>query len=120
MMPLEILMDRLEAALSGLSQALQRNDTAHLERQALELHRALSVAVDAFSTAAKAGSPIPPLLRERLLRASADVAAQREVLSRATAALDRALDVLIPNSRATPVYGQQGRQRQARSGFASA
>ncbi len=48
-----------------------------------------------FSDAAKNG-PLPPSLRHRLASASGQVAAQRESLARATAALDRAIDVLLP------------------------
>ena len=39
---------------------------------------------------------MPAALRNRLASASGQVAAQRESLARATAALDRAIDVLLP------------------------
>jgi hypothetical protein len=45
-------------------------------------------------------------MRRRLARASAQVASQRETLARATAALDRAIDVLMPES--APVGGLYG------------
>jgi hypothetical protein len=66
---------------------------------AAELHRSLAAAVDHFSRAARNGG-VPPLLRQRLALAGGQVAAQREALARATASLDRAIDVLIP--RQTP------------------
>ena len=40
------------------------------------------------------------------MQAAGQVAAHREALARATAALDRAMDVLMPKSG--PVYGPQG------------
>ena len=49
---------------------------------------------------------VPAPLRHRLAVASAQVAAQRQSLARATAALDRAIDVLIPAN--TPTYGSAG------------
>jgi hypothetical protein len=45
-------------------------------------------------------------LRNRLVKASGQVAAQRESLLRATVALDRAIDALMPRENA-PVYGQR-------------
>ena len=46
---------------------------------------------------------MPPALRRRLASASGQVAAQRESLARATAALDRAIDVLLPREAAGAV-----------------
>ncbi len=66
-----------------------------VDRAAAELHRALAAAVDHFSRAARSGG-VPPALRQRLALASGQVAAQREALARATASLDRAIDVLMP------------------------
>ena len=63
---------------------------------ATELHRALARAVDCFVRAAREGS-VPLALRHRLANTSGQVAAQRESLARATAALDRAIDVLMPH-----------------------
>jgi hypothetical protein len=50
---------------------------------------------------------VPPALRERLAQASGQVVAQRESLARATAALDRALDVLLPRE-GTGLYSIYG------------
>jgi hypothetical protein len=47
-------------------------------------------------------------LRERLALAGGLVAAQRESLARATAALDRAIDVLMPRERPAAVYSAIG------------
>ena len=50
---------------------------------------------------------MPPALRHRLASASGQVAAQRESLARATAALDRAIDVLLPGD-GVPLYSALG------------
>lgn len=112
---LELTLSAVEDQLSSLATALQTRDLSSIDMRASELHRALSNAVDHFSRAARNG-PVPTALRRRLASASGTVAAQRESLARATAALDRAIDVLLP--RDTPaVYGAQGGvQRAGRSG----
>mgnify|MGYP001193240262 CR=1 FL=1 len=103
---LESTLSAVERRLSSLGEALRTQDLSSIDLHATELHRALSNAVDHFSRAARNG-PVPPALRRRLASAGGTVAAQRESLARATAALDRAIDVLLP--REAPVlYGSQG------------
>lgn len=51
---------------------------------------------------------MPAPLRRRLARAGGQVAAQREALARATASLDRAIDVLIPSSASATLYSSHG------------
>jgi hypothetical protein len=92
---LEARLSEVESRLGALGNALRARDPAGIDLHAVELHRALASAVTQFSDAAKSG-PLPPALRHRLARASGQVAAQRESLARATAALDRAIDVLLP------------------------
>ena len=92
--------------MSGLGTALLARDGAAIDVHAAELPRALSRAVAHFPAAARHG-PVPPALRQRLLRASRVVAAQRESFARATAALDRAIDVLLPRE-AAGVYNALG------------
>jgi hypothetical protein len=92
---LEAPLTTLEAQLDALGQALRDQDAQAVERVAGELHAALSCAVDQFSRAARGGA-VPLPLRQRLAAAGGQVAAQREALARATASLDRALDVLMP------------------------
>lgn len=94
-------LQAVEASLSALGLALHHRDSQAVDRVAADLHAALAAAVDHFSRAAKAGG-VPPLLRKRLALASGQVAAQREALARATASLDRAMDVLIPRPHAAP------------------
>ena len=92
---LEIVLVAVELRLATLGAALREHDIAGIDLHAGELHRALASAVDQFARAARTGS-VPPTLRVRLAQASGQVAAQRESLARATAALDRAIDVLLP------------------------
>lgn len=103
---LDAALTAVDERLSALGEALRANDANAIESQANELHRALTRAVDQFALAARSG-PVSPALRQRLARTSGLVAAQRESLSRATAALDRAMDVLMPRDAAT-VYSPQG------------
>ena len=92
---LEARLAAVETGLTALGNALRARDAAGIDLHAAELHRALASAVSQFSDAARSG-PLPPALRNRLATASGQVAAQRESLARATAALDRAIDVLLP------------------------
>ncbi len=100
----------VEASLTALGQALHRQDAAGVEREAAGLHAALAAAVAHFSRAARNGG-VPPRLRHRLALAGGQVAAQREALYRATASLDRAIDVLIPGTAAAlagALYSAEG------------
>jgi hypothetical protein len=92
---LESTLAAVEGQLTALGDALCDRDSASIDLHATELHRALARAVDHFARAARAGS-VPAAMRHRLANASGQVAAQRESLARATAALDRAIDVLMP------------------------
>jgi hypothetical protein len=97
---LERPLQAVEDQLTALALALHRHDVEAVDRSAAELHKALACAVEHFSRAARSGG-VPPVLRRRLALAGGQVAAQREALARATASLDRAIDVLLP--RQTPV-----------------
>lgn len=114
---LEPAVLRLEQALATLGQTLMHNDATALEVAAAALHKALLSAVSDFRRAALAG-PVAPALRQRLVAASGQVAAQRQALARATASLDRAIDVLMPEQRVMPVYDAHGaQQRQGLGGL---
>jgi hypothetical protein len=100
---LEDTLAAVETRLAALGEALRARDAAAIDSHATELHRALARAVDHFTR----GGTVPPALRRRLASASGQVAAQRESLARATAALDRAIEVLMP--RETPgLYSSLG------------
>jgi ABC-type transporter Mla subunit MlaD len=112
---LEDTLAAVETRLAALGEALRARDAAAIDSHATELHRALARAVDHFTHAARSGA-VPHTLRRRLASASGQVAAQRESLARATAALDRAIEVLMP--RDTPgLYSSIGAaERGLRSG----
>jgi hypothetical protein len=96
-----------------LALALTRPDVDGVDRAAADLHAALAAAIDHFGRAARNGG-VPPQLRQRLALAGGQVAAQREALARATASLDRAMDVLLPRQAPTGLYSAiGGSERQA-------
>lgn len=112
---LEELLNDVDSRLSGLGDALRLRDSVAIESQAQALHQALAHAVDGFTRQARAGGNIPSPLRNRLARASGQVAAQRESLARATFALDRAIELLMPEqtptAALTPYSGEAARVR---------
>ena len=116
MAKLEQPLQKVEQRLLELGLALRQRDAPAVDRVASELHAALAAAVDHFAHAAKHGG-VPQVLRHRLAMAGGQVAAQREALARATASLDRAIDVLIPGATDTqgPLYGAGGSAARATS-----
>ena len=113
--PLELTLAAVESTLGELGNALRLRDADGIDRHASELHRAMARAVDDFSQAARSG-PVPSALRNRLARASGQVAAQRESLARATAALDRAIDVLMPRDQGSLYTANGGAERSGYGG----
>ena len=112
--PLKAVEDRLVA----LGVALHLRDASAVDEAAAGLHLALASAVDHFGRAARAGG-VPAPLRQRLALASGQVAAQREALARATASLDRAIDVLMPRlAPDTLDLANGGNERASRLGGA--
>ncbi len=96
----------VELQLAALGESLRARDASGIDHHSTELHRALARAVDHLTHVGRSG-PVPPALRRRLASASGEVAAQRESLARATAALDRAIDVLMPRE-APGLYSSLG------------
>jgi hypothetical protein len=114
----ERLVAAVELHLQALGDALVAADADAVSTRAQALHRALAQAVGALSRARR-DQPLPPELRRRLAVAGGQVAAQRESLARATAALDRAIDVLLPARHAAApasLYGASGLADRASSG----
>lgn len=110
---LEAVLQRVEQHLDDLQAALGARDMRCIELHAGELQRALARALERFRLAARRGHT-PPELRRRLSLAGAQVAAQRDALARATAALDRAIEALMPASGDT-VYSASGTHAPRRS-----
>jgi hypothetical protein len=114
---LETSLDAVEQHLAALGSALRSRDADAVERHAGALHRSLAMAIQRFGQASRRQGGVPQPLRQRLAVASGQVAAQRESLARATAALDRAIDVLMPPPLPATTYGQGGHnQRSGTSG----
>ena len=101
---LEQLLTAVELDLSALGDSLRLHDSDRIERHAGHLRETLSRAIDGFSRASRAGQ-VPAALRARLVKASGQVAVQRESLLRATVALDGAMEVLLPREDSV-VYGR--------------
>jgi hypothetical protein len=111
---LEESIATLETRLQALGEALRVHRAEAVATEAAELQRALALAVERLRRSARAGQ-LTPQLRQRLAVASGQVAAQRESLARASAALDRALDVLLPSADPQVAYSAAGlSERQAR------
>lgn len=112
---LEQLVDKVESRLAALGDALRVHHADAVATEAAELQRALAAAVDQLRHSARQG-PLPLPLRQRLARASGHVAAQRESLARASAALDRAIDVLLPGNTDRAAYSASGLAERAALG----
>ncbi len=118
---LEPLIVAIEQQLQALGAALRDGDAPAIENHSRELQRSLAAAVQRFTRMAGQPGGIPPALRQRLIAAGGLVAAQRENLARATAALDRAIDVLMPAPAPAQVYSGAGvPDRAATSGHLEA
>lgn len=112
---LEHRLTAVETRLADLGEALRTRDLEGIDCHAVALHLALAAAVDDFCQAVRSG-PVSPTLRRRLVSASGQVAAQRESLARATSALDRAIDVLLPRPPPAGCYAKPGEARANRLG----
>jgi hypothetical protein len=117
---LESALTAVEGQLAALAEALKQHDANATEAASSALHRALTVAVDRSTRAARNGG-MPPALRRRLAMAGGQVAALREAIARATVSLDKSLEILLPEAVPASVYGAQGNPwRAASSGVAEA
>jgi hypothetical protein len=115
--PLEEAVATIEARLGALGGALRAGDALAIEAEAQALQRAFASAIHRFSAASRNAAGIPLPLRRRLAIARSQVVAQRETLARANAALDRAMNVLLPPDWPAPAYAADGaRSRQNTTG----
>jgi hypothetical protein len=105
---LEAAIGAIEQQLDALGAAMRAHDASAIDTHAQGLQHALVAAVQRVAQAARQPGGVPPALRRRLAQASGQVAAQRESLARATAALDRAIDVLMPGAPRPAAYAAQG------------
>ena len=119
---LESALTAVEARLAELAEALKNRDADSTEMASTALHRALTLAVDHSTRAARNGG-MPPALRRRLAMAGGQVAALREAIARASVSLDKSIEILLPEAGTAqaPVYGAQGNPwRASSSGVAEA
>ena len=98
-------LEQLDACLAELGRTLQGSDAAAVERAA----EALQASLDRAFTVLRQPGATTPSLRRHLALAAGRVAAQREALARASASVDRAIEVLLPVAGAsTALYGSSG------------
>lgn len=110
---LDAAISRVEQALSGLHHALRLRDAHEVEAQATGLQAALVQATAQYRRLAHMGEELEAA-RSRLSLVRHQLAAQRNDLARAGAALDRAVGVLTPLAGNAPaLYGASGRSRFA-------
>lgn len=107
--PIAPLLAALESALEGVHQALVQQDSQALEQHSQAVQGLMS---DALAQARDGHLSLP--LRQRLAQAGAQMAAHRVSLSRASTALDRAIDVLMP-AESIGLYGEAGKTLKRRS-----
>jgi hypothetical protein len=113
---LEDAITAIEQRLAALGLALRDRDARAIELHSQALHQALASAIQRFTHAAREPGGVSPGLRRRLVMAGGQVAAQRESLARATAALDRAIDVLMPTTTGPAAYAAHGGLQRPASG----
>ncbi len=102
----------LDQHITALGQALQGQDAQALHSAADRLVAAL----DAAQPVLREPGALTPALRRHLAFAVGRVAAQREALARATASVDRAIEVLLPvPAPAAATYGATGYAERAQA-----
>jgi hypothetical protein len=112
---------QIEAQVAALGAALRDRDAAALEAATQTLQRTLAASIQRFAAVARVAGGVPLPLKRRVAVINAQVGAQREQLSRASAALERATAVLTAGVTPAATYGQGGQnERSASSGFVSA
>ncbi len=114
---LEAALDSVERSLGALGTALRERNAAAVEHHASELHRALAAAIQRLGQASRQPSGVPHALRLRMAAVGGQVASQRENVARASAAIERGIEVLMPTAAPVAIYGQGGHsERSATSG----
>ncbi len=114
---LQAALLHVEQRLAGLQTALAAHDLAGIESHAAALHQALTHVLERFADAARHGG-VPTGLRQRLGLVGAQVAAQRDATARAATALERAIDVLMPDAGDT-LYSRSGNSPPRRGGVSA-
>ncbi len=105
-LPLDEAIAQIEAQVAALGDALRERDAVALEVTAQTLQRTLAASMRRFDAAARAAGGLTLPLQRRVAVLNARIAAHREQLARAGAALDRGLALLAPRDGVT--YAAQG------------
>jgi hypothetical protein len=108
---IEHSVDQLALRVSALGDALRGQRTESIAAEAAQLQRMLNAAVEPLRR-----GQLPPHVRQRLALAAGQVAAQRESLARASAALGRAIDVLLPAAAPQGAYSAAGLPQRPQGG----
>ena len=109
----------LEHGLAALSDALRERDASRIDAAARGLQEALALAAQPLARSARERR-LAPDLQQRLMRAGAMVAAQRDAVARASASVDRGLHVLLPAPAATTYAAGGVAERPPHSGSSMA
>jgi hypothetical protein len=104
---LEQAITQIEAHVAALGATLRARDAAALEAASQTLQRTLAASVQRFAAAARAAGGVPLPLRRRIALINGQLGAHREQLVRGSAALERAMTLLIP-AGAAPAYASSG------------
>jgi hypothetical protein len=98
----------VEDHLSALEAAFASGDAQAIEQQSLNLQRSLADSLAAFRSAEHSGThPLTGDLLQRLKLAQARIQAQQVAVHRASASIDRTLNVLFPREE-NSTYGDLG------------
>lgn len=108
----------IEQCLTDLDAALVAGDSSAIEHVGKQLQRSLADSLAAFRHATLEGKqPISEELKQRLMLAQARITAQQALVHRAGAAIERTLDILLPQEKSptysSPTSGPAGRVASA-------
>ena len=98
---IDAALQQLDARLQALGEALRSQHADTVASEAAALQRALAALRRSLHDD---GSALAAPLRSRAARAAGQIAAQREAVARRSAAVGRALDLLLPPTAARVAY----------------
>ena len=102
---IDAALQQLDARLQALGEALRLHHADTVASEAAALQRALAALRRSLRDD---GGALAPPLRSRAARAAGQIAAQREAVARRSAAIGRALDLLLPPTVARVAYSVAG------------
>ncbi len=106
----------IESRLAELDKAFASGDGEVIAQQSQQLQRSLADSLVAFRQAEQAGlAPLSPDLRQRLKLAQSRVLVAQAAVHRASASIDRTLNVLFAREDEHNTYGSLGQSPAARA-----